>query len=107
MAGKQLIPPSHSAENCSPAVSWFVFPDSRITPTIVYSVTLRIWYQWLMRCRCFLMMIVCKGNVFCHDLACNTSLLDEYMLDLSLPDIDRIEQYIFSEIPIQRFGNLV
>ena len=35
------------------------------------------------------------------------SLLDEYMLDLSLPDIDRIEQYIFSGIPIQRFDTLV
>ena len=53
------------------------------------------------------MIIVCPVNVLSYSLAFNMSLLDEYMLDLSLPDIDRIEQYIFSGIPIQRFDTLV
>ena len=39
MVGKQLIPPPPSPENCLPAANWFAFSDSRITPTVVYSVT--------------------------------------------------------------------
>ena len=53
------------------------------------------------------MITVRTTNIIHYSIAFNTSLLDEYMLDLSLPDIDRIEQYIFSEIPIQRFGSLI